>query len=157
MDIHDVSGTSPLQFCCPSIGKGFNKTSFVMAKMLLEKGANLNIQDWYGAVPLLTCVISDDDKTAKLFLDFGADVTVKNHIGMGVLDMLSPKLEEIFFVEFEKRIKKVMSSKLKTKFKRFGVATGLFKKRESCESPALKRCLGIIQLMYTGLGSRQIF
>ena len=83
--------------------------------------------------------------------------TVKNHIGMGVLDMLSPKLEEIFFVEFEKRIKKVMSSKLKTKFKRFGVATGLFKKRESCESPALKRCLGIIQLMYTGLGSRQIF
>ena len=50
-DIHDVSGTSLLQFCYQINGKEFNETSFAMAQKLIVRGADLNIQDWYGAVP----------------------------------------------------------------------------------------------------------
>ena len=58
-----------------------NVTLHLMARMLLENGANPDIKDRFGFVPLAQCVKYRDGESVKLLLEFGANPGVENCVG----------------------------------------------------------------------------
>jgi ankyrin repeat protein len=56
-----------------------------MLKLLLENGADVNIQDIDGDTVLLNACACGDAQAVKLFLTNGADVNFKNYLGLTAL------------------------------------------------------------------------
>lgn len=72
---------NPLAF-----GATYNNYDFV--KMLIQKGANVNVQDNLGYTPLMRCFTNGANKEiANLLIENGADVNLKNCDGFTVFDM----------------------------------------------------------------------
>lgn len=58
-----------------------------MAKFLIEEGADLDVEDEYGAQPLLKAVSSGNYEISKLLLERGADLTHENVAGICPLSL----------------------------------------------------------------------
>jgi ankyrin repeat protein len=74
--------------------KKFNadkENSFETVKLLLAKGAKVNIQDENGKSPLMFAAIYHDKDVVKLLLDAGADTTLKDNWGKTAFDLASNK------------------------------------------------------------------
>jgi ankyrin repeat protein len=55
------------------------------AKLLIEKGADVNAKNNNGWTPLYAAAIGDHTETVKLLIDKGADVNVKDSSGKTIL------------------------------------------------------------------------
>ena len=70
------------------------------ARLLIEKGAKLEIKNNDGATPLLVAVFFCQPETAKLFLEKGADPHAQNNRGETPLDTVAgrwtPELESLY-------------------------------------------------------------
>lgn len=65
-------------------------------KILLERGADINIQNEEGYTPLMKAIYRENPETVKLLLDNGADVNIKTNNGETVFDMYStPEVEAV--------------------------------------------------------------
>jgi len=141
LDVHDVSGNSPLHYTTHQSNGEPNKTQLTMARMLLEKGANVNIQNRLGEVALLNCVSYNFENPAKLLLEFGADPTIESVCGMSPLVLISkhPEMEAIFNATYRKSVKgeRKVAKKVDD-----------YKKCEGCKCPAGKRCSGCYLAWY---------
>jgi ankyrin repeat protein len=63
-------------------------------KYFIDKGLDLNYQNYDGDTPLMLAVRSYDYDTVKLLVDSGADTTLKNKDGMTALDVAKKVNEE---------------------------------------------------------------
>jgi len=146
VDIQDISGNSPLHICVSEVrGKPFtNKTTLMMARMLLEKGADPNIRNVWGRTPVVHACHETGAEYARLLLEFGADPTIKNTSGCDALFFASINNEEVarIFHEFDKKAVKIQRKVAK--------ATGDLKKCQVCKSTAEKRCSGCFFAWYCG-------
>ena len=136
VNVHDVSGRSPLDRCLVTEDKDKIITCLIMARMLLEKGANPNIHDRMGKVPLMSCVGNPHGEGfVRLLLDYGADPKIENSVGMSPLNMSTnyPAMEAIFTAFYKKDIKKERKA---------AKDSDNFKKCLGCNSSAAKRCSG---------------
>ena len=52
-----------------------------IARMLIDAGADVNIQDENGLTPLHWCVINNHPEIARMLIDAGADKTIPNNNG----------------------------------------------------------------------------
>lgn len=73
------------------------KNSYEIAEYLIQKGAEVNVQDNNGNTPLLTAVrmtsvIREQYRYRKLLLKHGASVTLKNNLGIAPID-IDPMIE----------------------------------------------------------------
>lgn len=57
------------------------------ARMFIEYGANLNIQDNDGNTALIHAILHNNEPMVKLLLENGADLTIKNNAGQTALDI----------------------------------------------------------------------
>lgn len=64
-------------------------------EFLLEKGANVNVQNFNGSTPLIFAVVNNHVASIKLLLEKGADVTIKDRYGSTVLDMLDKEKDSM--------------------------------------------------------------
>lgn len=64
---------------------------FDIAKLLIEKGANVNIGDDSGKTPLIMSIIFNKKSHAELLLQHGADKNLKNGNGESALDIAKMK------------------------------------------------------------------
>lgn len=58
-----------------------------VAKLLLDCGANPNMQDKAGSLPLTVAVYNNHPKVVKLLLENGADINKKNGNGLNALQL----------------------------------------------------------------------
>ena len=61
--------------------------SVELVEYLLAHGVNPNASGWLDSNPLLDSIVSGNADLVQMLLKHGADVTVKNHIGQGVLQV----------------------------------------------------------------------
>jgi hypothetical protein len=54
---------------------------------LLDYGANLNLQDWYGETALMVAVRTEHIEVAAMLIEAGADVTIKDMMSRSALDI----------------------------------------------------------------------
>ncbi|MBL7880740.1 MAG: ankyrin repeat domain-containing protein [Chryseobacterium gambrini] len=83
---------------CTSLYSAVQKRKTDIVKLLIEKGADVNIADKYGNTPLIESadMFKDDDTIIKLLLENGADPYQKNNYGVSVYKLLEmPRLEPI--------------------------------------------------------------
>jgi len=73
------TGDYSLQFE-PVLVYAIRKKYYEMAKMMIVKGANVNIRDNEGYTPLLRAVINNNVEIATLLLYAGADINATNFI-----------------------------------------------------------------------------
>ena len=109
VDVQDTAGHTPI-FYSISLVERFNATLFEVAKKLLEAGANPNIPDRFGNVPLAVCCAAsgfDTEQNLKLLLKHGADPYIRNHSGNSPLSMSSnnPKIESLLTATLKKDVK----------------------------------------------------
>jgi hypothetical protein len=75
-DVPDISGHTALHHACtPPIGHA------EMTKLLLEKGANVNVQNRYGEVPIFFPFQGGDIALVDLLMEHGADLDIKDGNG----------------------------------------------------------------------------
>lgn len=89
-----VDDCTPLYY---AIGKGDNN----IVKLLIDKGADVNIPDSYGKTPLMEAadMFDDDDTIIKLLLANGADPYHKNNYGVSAYKILEmPRNESIRYL-----------------------------------------------------------
>lgn len=77
------SGRTPLVACIMSR----HRESLRMAKLLLDKGADVNAQDEKGNTPLMAAAAINNAELCRLLLDKGAVVTLANKYGETALDV----------------------------------------------------------------------
>lgn len=56
-----------------------------IAKILIQKGANVNLSDSNGWTPLFVAAASGHSKIVQLLIKSGADVNLKNNLGLAPL------------------------------------------------------------------------
>jgi len=144
MDVHDVKGMTPLYYsvCQDSRDKdNLNRTIMTMARMLLEKGANPNLRNRFGGVPLIQCMKETGEEAAQLLIDFGADPTIETYDSISPMEisMQYPAIEAIFTTSFKEVVKKERKA---------AKENADFKKCEACKSLAGKRCSGCYMAWY---------
>lgn len=61
------------------------ENQFEKAKLLIEKGANVNSKDKYGDTPLHAAILQGNIEIAKLLLKNGADINAKDNSGFTVM------------------------------------------------------------------------
>jgi ankyrin repeat protein len=84
----DVNGKDPSGGSTPLLVAAlFGQTE--AARLLLEKGANVNSKNNEGATPLLVAAFFCHPETVKLLLEKGADVRAKNNRGETPLDTVA--------------------------------------------------------------------
>ena len=64
-----------------------NAWNYEIAKMLIEKGANVNAQDKNGKTALFYASASNNDDVAVLLLKSGADADIKDNNGKTYLEI----------------------------------------------------------------------
>jgi hypothetical protein len=92
-----IPGGTPLfRLVMMRMDKQFNEEEFnVLLKLLLNKGANPNIQTKDGETALIALSVTEGHAQAmQLLLDHGADPTIKNSEGMTALDYVKSKGNE---------------------------------------------------------------
>jgi hypothetical protein len=62
-------------------------------KRLIGSGADINAQDALGRTPLFYAVLNKNDEYVFYLLMEGADISLKDHEGRTVLDLVDPKLQ----------------------------------------------------------------
>ena len=126
VNVRDSAGYTPLAHCLTSAG---NETTFKMARMLLEKGADPNLKNRMGWIPLFDCVIHQNRPYIKLLMKFGSDPHSKSNKGNSCQDaaMMYPDVAPL--------LKKGEKSKLKKEREQF-------KKCALCKKDATSRCTG---------------
>jgi len=76
------------------------KGDIVIAKLLIQYGAELDIQDDNGTSPLLYATLLGHTKLAKLLLTFGADPTLEDNEGLNPIkcaeQLKNTKLTDLF-------------------------------------------------------------
>ena len=91
IDIPDsVYESSPLMWTL------YNRQSIKVIQLLLEKGADSNLQAKSGSTPLISASVPNternisfiDEKTIQLLLDYKADISIKNLDGKTALDFM---------------------------------------------------------------------
>lgn len=81
------SGNTPLHIIT-QIGLPADNFKLVpLVKLLITRGANLNIQNRDGTTPLMFATTSENTATMKLLLEAGADVTLKHNSGQTALNI----------------------------------------------------------------------
>ena len=80
-------------------------------KLLLEYGANPNIQETDGWTVLMICVIFDCQDCAKELLKNGANLYIKNRFGNTFFDIIKPytKIKDEIFKEFPEIYKEYLT------------------------------------------------
>ncbi len=97
----DGAGFTALHFAA-------QENNFGIAKLLIERGADLEIRDVYGNTPLIRAVSSSKGKgeIIDLLLQHGADMNVKNDYGVSALEDAKNIGNYNIFQFFEKYIDK---------------------------------------------------
>ncbi|WCL40177.1 ankyrin repeat protein [Pigeonpox virus] len=79
----------------------YNK--YETARLLLENGANVNIQDYELMTPMHTTLLHNpfNEKMVRLLLKYGADIRLKNNTGDSAIDIayknyISDEIKDIF-------------------------------------------------------------
>jgi len=80
IDAHNGDGITALHFALKSAFKSADKNSSfeVIARLLIEKGADCEGQSQYGYTPLLTAVEVGSEVVTGLLLDKGVDINIKD-------------------------------------------------------------------------------
>jgi len=133
----DVSGKTPLHYA--TTREKTNKTQLLMTRIFLESGANPNFLNRFGDGPLNGCMETNDEESAKLLLDFGADPTIRNTDGMCPLVMAN---------QTKSNMKALFTVQRKAKKEGKLVVQEKLKKCENCLFPAEKRCSGCCLVWY---------
>lgn len=85
----DKNGYTPLHFAVQS-------NTYDVVKVLLDKGANADIQDKFGNTPLFKSVTENTDlKITQALIHSGADIDIKNVFGYSPLHFIKKKLPEL--------------------------------------------------------------
>jgi len=89
-DINNIDelGDSPLLLMC-------SKGQFEVARLLVQHGADVNIQTSHGHSPLLYAVIKDNIELVELLIKKGASVTVATNAGITVAETGKNKSKEV--------------------------------------------------------------
>ena len=79
------------------------KNSYEIAEYLIQKGADVNVQDNFGDSPLLTAVrltsvTREQYRYRQLLMKHGASVTLKNNLGISPID-IDPMIESRYKAE----------------------------------------------------------
>jgi len=145
VNIQDISGNSPLHICADEVhGERFvNKTTLVMARMLLEHGADPNIRNRLGRNPLMSCMYPNGVKYASVLVEFGGDPTLKCNSGMFAqsISHIYPELDAIYTAADKQKVKTARKASKET---------NELKKCLVCKSPANKRCSACYLVWYCG-------
>lgn len=70
----------------PLLHSAVARSSHRAITRLIDEGANVNGQNDWGLTPLMFAAWQGDEKLVKLFLDAGADTSLKDHNGLTALD-----------------------------------------------------------------------
>ncbi len=73
--------------------KAFSDKALESMKMLVEAGADINIQDQYGQTPLMRAVRRENKDFVKYLCDAGADLEIKDNSGKTAYDYANGKSE----------------------------------------------------------------
>lgn len=135
VNAQDVTGYSALHHL---MDKTHVKTVLTMTRVLLENGADPNLRNRFGFVPLRIGVNQGTPAAVKLLLEFGADPSIKDNDGSSPLQLSTqfPEMQAIFTAFYKKEVKKE---------RKVAKRTVDFKKCEGCKSPAEKRCTGFLK------------
>ena len=93
-----IDGTTPIHYTL-LIGK------FDIVKVLLEAGANVNLEDNEGETPIYTAAWSEHLETVKLLIESGANVNHENNKGETVLSQI------VFYNNLTKTVKLLIDSR----------------------------------------------
>ena len=126
VNVRDSAGYTPLAHCLTSAG---NETTFKMGGMLLEKGADPNLKDRMGGIPLFECVMFQNRPYIKLLMKFGSDPHSECNKGVSCQDVA------MMYPDVAPLLKKGEKSKLKKEREEF-------KKCALCKKDATSRCTG---------------
>ena len=82
LNVADSEGWTALHFAV-------QENNIIIARILLENGAKVDIQESYGNTPLSNAVFNcnGDGEMIKLLLSYGADKNLKNNYGVSPLDL----------------------------------------------------------------------
>ncbi|KAK2843256.1 hypothetical protein Q7C36_011471 [Tachysurus vachellii] len=73
--------------CTPLMRVSALSGNTAVASLLVQAGADINVQDKDGKTPLMLAVVNHHEQLVKLLLDSGADRNVKNEFGSSLLEM----------------------------------------------------------------------
>ena len=77
INARDADGETPLLFA----SRGYNFKDGSLLRFLLEHGAHINVQDWFGETPLHRASFNGALEVVRLLLEHGADVEAKDNDG----------------------------------------------------------------------------
>ena len=80
VNVHDVAGFTPLHIA----GMFAGEVSAVIAKLLIEAGANVNVKNRFGEQPMIEFLQTDNIEVIRLLVDNKADMILTNHGGMNM-------------------------------------------------------------------------
>jgi hypothetical protein len=90
----DLNGKDPIGGSSPLISASlFGKTA--IAKMLIDAGADLNLQNNDGSTALITAAFFCRPEIVKMLLDKGADKTIKNKYGQTAYESVAGPFADV--------------------------------------------------------------
>ena len=137
----DMAGRTTLHHCFGGLG---NATTSTMAELMLEAGADPNIQDRVGKTPLFLCINSANLDDISLLLKHGADPDVKEYThGMSsrALAFNFPAVSKLFS-------RATMEEVVKERERLGAVAGGSLVTCYSCGKGGGSRCSGCFVVYY---------
>jgi len=141
----DFAGYTPLHFCVSLYG---NEVCFRMARLLLESGADVDSQNRFGTSPLLESYLKKRPDLFNLFLKYGANPFLKDHMGKCPQDYFKKNSKFTAFVE-------AVNNNEATKVEENDLEAGDEASQNKCElchksKRNLKRCTGCYMVWYCG-------
>ena len=140
LDSKDVAGHTCVHYCT---GKFGSKETCEMAKYLLEKGADINMKNRFGATPLFEAVQSMNTGCVDWLLENGADPDVYDNDGLHLF-------KHAQIIPGMRQKMSAYTAKLAKKKRNEAAKEGAYRKCAVCQKNTLKRCSGCYLAWYCG-------
>ena len=96
VNLKDSGGNTALHYLCDDNSTDYNEV-FKLIKMLLDKGANINMQNKKGHTPLINATAKSNGQWFDIFrllLDYNPDIYIQNKAGMSCI-ILSKQIRDL--------------------------------------------------------------
>ena len=138
LNARDFAGFTPLHHCVTRYG---NSTTYHMAKLLLENGADPNAKNRLGETALVQPMLSKELHFIRLLVENGTDPSIKDNVGVSCIGMASMdrQINRIFADARKKDSRKVRE----TAKKQDGLLSCV-----ACKKTSSQRCTGCYVARY---------
>ena len=96
INLKDSGGNTALHYLCDDNSTDYNEV-FKLIKILLDKGANINMQNKKGHTPLINATAKSNGQWFDIFrllLDYNPDIYIQNKAGMSCI-ILSKQIRDL--------------------------------------------------------------